>query len=274
MYPWNLPAASAIGTQMLTSGLQLDLDSRRGLTAGTGSGQAGWADVNPASASYNGFSATQSTASDQPTLTAHDASYGYQPSINCASASTQSLIRSTTLTLATPYTIYVVAKAASLPSINIAFTVIGSKQTNVPWNTPTQFGVHPGSSAGTVNAGTSDTNVHAYALVEPGTGTGSFYVDTSSAALANFTGYAADSLGGAVYICSDSGAPYWNGSLVKILIYNVAHTATQVSTNFKYFAGQYLLSTAANENAEDGTRLALLELPRANHNRWLSLGGF
>ena len=244
---------------MLTANLALDIDSRRGVTL-SGSTVTTIADVNPNSAGNGVYSFTGS-GSTTATYTAQNANANGQPSLNFASASSQQMVSAQTVTLATPYTLYFVGQESTLATAPIGWTVYGTHTTELPYNSSTQWGARAGSVSGHVVGGTSDTSLHMYALSVPTTGTGYLYVDSSSAPVASWTSGSGDSLSGTMWLGSADGSYYWNGAIYKVAIYSVAHSPLQVHQMFAYGANQYGILAAANDNAAEDTRLALIDGP-------------
>ena len=221
---------------LITSSIALDLDSRYGTTLATG--VSAWADVNPLSASNGIVSCNQASGTLQPSL-GLDSNYG-EPSLLFTAASLQQLISTTTLVVSAPFMLYVVARYVTLSALMVGLTIYSPNTVEIPRSTTTQFGCYPGSSGGAQLGGVADTGVHCFVLSQPGTGSkAQLLVDYSQAPIATWNGANGDSINGKIYVGSSDGAPYFNGSFARILIYSALHSVQQVSQNLQALGSIY-----------------------------------
>lgn len=133
----------------------------RGITPGSGSNVAGWADQSGTGDAHKNLA--QATGSAQPTLVASDAGYGGKPTISFAGASILLASQAWTSALVAPYTIFVVGHTTDNSTSNDYFfdTLTGTVQLNDLFGT----GMALFAGAGPLNWGGHGTLNHPSLIV-------------------------------------------------------------------------------------------------------------
>lgn len=180
--------------------------------------------------SGNSNNASQGTAAKQPTYTASDSSYGNQPTLTFASASSQEMAL-VSLQPNQPYTAYAVCESTS-GATNQA--VIGDGNPTTLYyisGTPLVF-------AGSNLSSGINTRVKAALCGVFNTTTSAIYVNSSTAAASGNAGSINPS--GTLSIGAfGTNSDFLNGKIAEIIVYSGAHNSTQVSTVFSYFSARY-----------------------------------
>lgn len=205
-------------------GLKLWLRSDLGITIGTG--VSAWADQ-----SGNANNATQGTGSAQPTYNASDANYNGRPTLSFAAASSQ-MMSLVALFPAQPFTAYVVGESATTAGNKEFF---GDSTNNVTlFVSSSVWSIFAGSVVASAN-GTSTKQ--AFSGVFNGASSALYINSSASAAASGNAG--ASNPAGTEQIGSSGGANFLNGKIAEVIIYNTAHSTTQVSQILRYLGGLY-----------------------------------
>lgn len=230
---WSVPATQF--APPMISGMVLWLRADQGITLGTGSQVATWADQ-----SGHGNNVTQATATARPTLSASGGPMG-QPCLNFASASLQMLDRASAVVSASPWSAFVVQETSTPASEGFSFYVGGLSSSN-----GLGFGLNGSdrviwySGASILVDGVCPTSTwELWSAVNTGTTT-TFSVNGSSQSVTNPTVQpiapsAATGIGGS----TDTAADTWNGSIAEVILYNRALTAPEVALLNSYFSTRY-----------------------------------
>jgi hypothetical protein len=210
------------------SGCVLWLRADKGTTIGTGI--ATWADQ-----SGQGNNATQGTGSAQPTLNVSDASYNNQSTVSFASASSQRMTF-TSLFPNQPFTAYIVGESSSGAGQQEFFGDTGTDVT-VYW-TGAAWAIY--DSGGFAESSNTTRTAQAFAGVfdHPGAGLLSLYINSSASPTAS-SGAGGGEPTGVEWLGSDGSSYALNGKIAEMIVYNTAHSSTQVGKLFAYFASRY-----------------------------------
>jgi hypothetical protein len=213
----------------ITSGIKLRLRSDTNVTLVSGS-VSQWVDMSGSGATF-----VQGTPTNRPSYTAVDAMYNGQPTMSFLASALQSLTDSTFQNLSQPATIYVVGESTSGGSAQ-DFQGNGATAPPTIYWSGSVWGIY----AGSLLLGTNNSrSKNAFAGVF-NSGPGVSYVGTSAAP--NASGAAgSNSFGASGMTIGGYGAAsqLLNGKIAELLIYSSAHSASQVSSVFKYFSSRY-----------------------------------
>lgn len=232
----------AVEKCMITTGVQYHIAARTGITLDAGTAVSAWNDVDPNSANV-GVSAVQATGSAEPALVSADSTFGNQSSVQFTAANSQVLVDTNdTLTVTTPFTVYMIGSFADTGVARNAITFYSPNTFEFVSSSTTQWGVYI-NGTGAEKAGTPDTNPHLFVVVQaPTGGTSAFYVDNTQSAVLTWSGANAGSIGGHYYVGSSDGAPYFNGKIAEFIVYNAQHTAGQRAAMAAWVKALYGLS--------------------------------
>lgn len=211
----------------LSANLSLWLRADLGITL-NGSNVSAWADQ-----SGNGNNVSQSTSGFQPAYNATDANYGGQSSITF-NAVTPTFLTLASFVLAQPTTLYVVHNFSTLTGTIVPVDGNSASKQAVYGNSGS-WAMFAGSAASSATSVASGT----HCAVGMFNGGSSFqYLDASSPAIQSNVNPGANGWNSQLVIGGNSGDDI-SGTIAEVLIYGVAHSSSQVSTNLKYLAARY-----------------------------------